>query len=447
MITTMKEAEYMVYRSYLKARDHLTSTKDEIIKKPHLTRELLDKIGAPDLNKKIVLVTGSKGKGSTSRMISSLLSNLGYKVGLFTSPQLVKFNERIRIDGKMISDHDYIRLSNKIAPIVDEIESKLKIDEYQGPVGIVLALALLYFAEHNVDYYVIECGRGCKYDDTNVIRNQWAIITPIMEEHLNNLGSTIYDVVNHKLGIIKDTTKKVIIGRQQNDILANISTKVELLHNNGFNFSIDYYGKQFSAENIKVTTNGTQFSVITLFDIYQNLHLSLLGGFQAENGAVAIRAVEEILKDENQQLNKEVVENTFANLQWPGRLEIIGQNPTVIVDGTINRRSAVYVKEVVEKLNAKKIAAIIGVPEDKDYQGVIEVAASFADYLIITQPDITYKTFTKEAINVAKHYNEQAYSLPNLNEAVNFAFDIPDLDLLLIMGTQSLVANAKRIWK
>ncbi|HSU78986.1 MAG TPA: bifunctional folylpolyglutamate synthase/dihydrofolate synthase, partial [Candidatus Angelobacter sp.] len=124
-IQTQKEAEDMIYRSYLRAVDHITEKLDERVRKPELTRKLLEMVGAPDQGQKFILVTGSKGKGSTSRLISSLLSHMGYKVGLFTSPHLFQFNERIRVDGKAIPEDDFIRLSNKIQPAFEKIEAEL----------------------------------------------------------------------------------------------------------------------------------------------------------------------------------------------------------------------------------------------------------------------------------------------------------------------------------
>ncbi|MBY6273088.1 MAG: bifunctional folylpolyglutamate synthase/dihydrofolate synthase, partial [Bacillaceae bacterium] len=138
-IHTRKEAEDLIYRSYLRAVGNIKEKRDAEVRKPELTRKLFRLLGSPDRGQKFILVAGSKGKGSTARLISSLLSHLGWKVGLFTSPHLVAFNERIRIDGKAIPDGDFIRLANEILGPFTEIESGLRDDEYQGPIGLALA--------------------------------------------------------------------------------------------------------------------------------------------------------------------------------------------------------------------------------------------------------------------------------------------------------------------
>lgn len=158
--TSQSQVEDMIYSSYLRAINNITQTLDEEVRKPELTRVLLDAVGSPDRNQKYILVTGSKGKGSTSRFISSLLSHLGYKVGLFTSPHLVDFNERIRVNGQAIATEDFVRLGNVIRGGFHQIEEQLAADEYQGPVGVALAIAALYFKEKGTDINVIECGRG-----------------------------------------------------------------------------------------------------------------------------------------------------------------------------------------------------------------------------------------------------------------------------------------------
>ena len=203
----------------------ITRQMKNAIRNQQAARKLLNDIGSPDRGQAIVLVTGSKGKGSTASFISSLLQANGYKTGLFTSPHYFSFNERIQVNGEAISDADLIRLANQIAPFVNKCMNELTANEYLGPIGIALAIALLYFKEQNVDYIILEAGKGGKYDDTNVVHNQWAVITPILREHIDELGPTISQIIEHKLGIIKkDST--AFISKQQLHVNQKINQRL-----------------------------------------------------------------------------------------------------------------------------------------------------------------------------------------------------------------------------
>jgi dihydrofolate synthase/folylpolyglutamate synthase len=435
----MKEAEDFIYSSYLRAEKYIPKADDSITRKPALTRELLDRIGKPDASMKIILVTGSKGKGSTSRFISSLLANFGYKVGLFTSPHLVNFNERIRINGKAISDYDFVRLCNDIAPSMYEIEEKLPESEYQGPVGIALAVALRYYHEQNVDYAVIETGRGGRYDDTNVLENDWAVITPIFKEHIMNLGPTLQDIVKHKIGIVKRNTKEVFFNRQSEEVKEYIHEMWNVRTTKAY-----YFGEQFVSKNVTMDKQGTHFDVVTEKAHYTNLCFPLLGAFQADNAATAIKVCESIIA---KPIEETIVKQTFSTIQWPGRCEIIDKNPTVILDGAINAESTEYVRELMRTIGGKNVVSIIGVPADKDYEGVIRVASTFSSHLIISRPEHSHKLFPDDGLKVAEKYSQgKSIETETLTEAIKIAKSYINVDAILIIGTQTFIGNAKKIW-
>lgn len=438
----MKEAEDLIYHSYLRAIGHITEVKDENVKRPELTRRLLDLLGAPDKGQRFILVTGSKGKGSTARFISSLLCHLGMKVGLFTSPHLVHFNERIRVDGKAISDTDFIRISNVVSTKVDSIEKTLERNEYQGPIGIALSLASIYFKEQQTDINVIECGRGGKYDDTNVLENEWAVITPVMEEHIENLGPKLSNIMTHKLGIIKKSTKHVYIQKQTEEAERLIRRQLDIMKR----YSYSIYGSDFQIEEVSLTTAGMVFDVRTNKASYNKLTLPLLGEFQALNAGIALRIAEDFCPG---SLNQIVVKACFKKIQWPGRCEIIGRNPTVIVDGAINEETATYVKHVVQMINKehkKKTVSIVSVPVNKDYQGVIKTLSEVSDQLILTVPDKSHLTFPDDDLDIALHYQKNSVKLASLEKALQYVHKKLDVDLIVIAGTQTFIGNAKRLY-
>lgn len=436
-LLTMHDAENLIYQSYLRGHPHITKTKDEEVRKPYLTRKLLDLLQNPDSGEKYVLVTGSKGKGSTSMMLASLLQCYGLKVGLFTSPHLIRFNERIRLNGKPIADEDFIRLSTKMLPAFSAIEKDLSPTEYQGPVGLALAIAVMYFKENKTDINIIECGRGGKYDDTNVLSNEGAVLTSMMEEHTRQLGPTIYDIVNHKLGIVKEETKSVIIGKQEPFLKEYIFEQLK-----GFAGELHLYDKDFSADHIKVDKSGISFNLKTSNASYSKVTLPLLGSFQAYNAATALSACETIL---HQPYKEDSIKNCFRQLEWPGRCEIVSHNPTVIVDGAINRESAQYVKEVIQSFENNKVISIVGVPQDKDYKGVIEIVTSFSEKVFISKPDISHLTFPADALSYAKTIHDNVEETEWLADAVNLVKN-DSFDILLIIGTQTFIGNAKRLF-
>lgn len=439
-IQTVKDAEDLIYQSYLRAIDHIQETSDEKVKKPELTRSLLDLLGSPDQNQKFILVTGSKGKGSTARMISSLLSHHGFKVGLFTSPHLVDFNERIRIDGKAISNQDLIRISNQIMDSVGKIEERIEVNEYQGPIGIALAIATMYFQENKTDINVIECGRGGKFDDTNVLNNNWAVITPIMEEHVSHLGPQLSNIVTHKVGIIKEQTKHVFINDQTAEATSLIYERLPK------DKRYSMYGADYSVQKVEMTAKGTTFTVQTNRTTYAHLSVPLLGEFQAVNAGIAISVAEEIIND---RLDDLLLRECFTKLHWPGRCEVIQSNPTVILDGAINESTAHYVKEVVKVIDQgrkKKMVTIVGVPENKDYEGVMKVISEVSDQLIVTQPDISHLPFPQDGLITALKYHSNSVHFPVLSDALEYVREKGEAELILIMGTQTFIGNAKRLF-
>jgi len=435
---SMQEAEDLVYRSFLKAQPHIPNS--DTARDITLTRRLLDAVGSPDKGVPTILVTGSKGKGSTSRFISSLLSHHGYKVGLFTSPHLVSFTERIRVDGVAIPEGDFIRLMTDIRPSLLALSNRLPQSTYLGPIGINLTIAMLYFKEQKTDIVVIECGRGGRFDDTNVLANTWAVITPIMTEHMTQLGPTLKDVAWHKLGIVKPMTQHVIIGKQEGIGLKE-SMKELMVTKTLIGKQTYAFDTVFHADAIHMTMSGTYFDVRTQLGEYPHLHLSLLGNFQAENAAVAIQTVETIM---GRKLDAQAVKACFKYVQWPGRCEVVGTQPTMILDGAIHRDSACYLRDIVHMLHPASIITLVMVSKDKDYFGVMAVCADFSDTIIVTAPEHSHKHFPKDALESARCYHAMSQEIFPLHRALAYA-KTQDTELILIVGTQTAIGEAKAL--
>ena len=177
------EAVRYIFSTYVKSAPHRPPGLDRDVRQPWHTRQLLDGLGAPDRLLRTIKVTGSKGKGSTARMIAGLLQVHGYRVGLFSSPHLVDFTERIRVDGKAISEPEFMEILAAVRPLADRLAADFAPREYFGPVGLVAVVACLYFARRSTDVNVFELGRGARYDDVNQMAGEWAVLTPVLWEH------------------------------------------------------------------------------------------------------------------------------------------------------------------------------------------------------------------------------------------------------------------------
>jgi len=435
-ITNQKEAEDLIYRSFLRAKDHIPIADDAVTRDIALTRELFTRAGHPERGTRTILVTGSKGKGTTSRMIASILREHGYNVGLFTSPHLLDFRERIRVNGEMISEEDFVHIMKALEKPVLDIDRRLPPEKYLGPIGITLTAALIYFREQKTDINVVECGRGGRYDETNLLANEWAVITPIMAEHIGPLGKTIYSVCDHKLGIIKTSTKHTIIGRQSEDIFHYIQAH-NLLEAKP---NVYYFDHNLSVSGQKMSIHGLSFHVQTDLAEYRNLTLSTIGSFQADNAATAIKTCETVL---GRPLSEPKVRKALRQVNFSGRCEIIANDPLTILDGTINRASALYLKEIVQQLGVNKIVSIIAVPEDKDYQGVIEVCSQFASRLIITEASRSHKKFPEDALKIAQKYDASSVKITPFTAALREARKFHP-DLIFILGTQTFIGEVKQ---
>lgn len=426
MIKTKSDAVDLIYASY-------NAADEKAIRNQQATRKLLDDIGSPDLGQAIVLVTGSKGKGSTAMFISSLLQANGYKTGLFTSPHYFAFNERIQINGEAISDADLIRLAAQIAPFVHKRMNELTANEYLGPIGIALAIALLYFKEQNVDYIVLEAGKGGKDDDTNVVNNQWAVITPILREHIDELGPTISQIIEHKLGIIKkDST--AFISKQQLHVNQKINQRLPL------GKKTYMYGEDFSLLSSAVSRKGTFFHFKTIRKCYNDMFVPLLGAFQCENIALAVQTCEAIL---NKTLNDQLVQQWLNTLHNPGKCELLSENPTIIADAAINEQSAKYLHDIVAYFVPKNVLLIAGLSSDKDFNGVIQTLQPVSNKLIISKPQHGYKAFDEQEIFQFASRLLPTEIATSLQETVQQVMKQNEYDLILIVGNHSFIAEAK----
>ncbi len=434
MFENFHEAVRYIFSTYVKAKPYRFAGLDRDVRQPWHTRELLDLLGAPDRRLRTIKVTGSKGKGSTARMIAGLLQMHGYRVGLFSSPHLVDFTERIRVNGAAIGEADFMEILAGIRPVVDSLESTFAPHEYLGPVGLVAAVACIYFARLSTDVNVFELGRGARYDDVNRVAGEWAVLTPVLWEHPEQLGPDFLSIVDNKAGVMDAGMRKVIIGRQSQDALRRLRQEAADLR-----LPVACLGEQFGVSDVGASEDGVRFRLWTADEDYGVQTLSLLGRHQADNAAVAVAAAEAF---HGAPLDSGVVGAHFRRLEFPGRCQVLRGDPDVLIDGAINRASARYVREFIAAFGARSVVSVIAVPADKDYVGVLDELACVSDRVIITHAANPHLKFPAAALDIASSRLPSEFA-PNLAQAIRLAEErlVPH-GLIAIVGTQSLVADA-----
>ncbi len=439
---TPAQAEDFIFSSYMRVESRLTGP-DSQTRTPALTRRLLDSLGEPDYNFTSILVTGSKGKGSISFLTARLLEALGYRVGLVTSPHLFNFRERIRLNGLAIPAEDLVRLVNKLEEPAREIIASLSEDRYLSPTGLIIAVASLYFAEQEVDFAVIEAGRGGRYDDSVVLDNPLALFGPVLLEHPDKLGATLADIAATKVALLK-----------KGGVGISVPQRLEaqtIMESWGFQVGGGFIlvGRDLTAVEPRIEGDKLKLAVQGRFNLFEDLALSIPALYQAENLAVALGAVE-VVRDEQelQPYQKLRLREALAELVWPGRMQTMTEQPLTVLDGTVARQSARSVLDSLSGRLQKPLAAIVGVPADKDWQGVLQELVPYCDHLILTRAANPRLQFPSEAVAYARSIFPATTIIeeaPYLAEArVRLANQPQSPATILILGTQSLVADSLR---
>lgn len=433
-MTVDKAIDY-VYASYLKAEPHLDyHLPDSQKRNPKLTKAIIEKrAGLPT-----VLVTGSKGKGSVSKMIAEIMGT-EHKVGLVTSPHILSFNERIRIQGEPISDDVLARAMEAIKPEFDAVETTLTSKEYISPMGIQAAVALDIFKDAGVTFQVMECGKGVAFDDVNNVPHKYGVINRIFLEHTRELGNTLSEIAENKSAIITGNEVAVFTAEQEPEVLKILRDRAEAYH-----VPLYRYGKDFGCENVRYTEQGMCFDVVTRQNRYVNLNLPILGTYQAENCALAMALCEAELG----VLDEAKVKQTLQYLEWPGRLEVISSNPLMLLDACINRESCRNVLEALEQLGKKKVTTIIGIPSDKDYLGVAEAMKEISAHIILTKSRNAHYKFGTEQVKTLAAKSIRADWAEDISKALDNARAAIEKEQdwnrpICILGTTSLISDVK----
>ena len=314
------------------------------------TEKLCAALGNPQKKLKFVHVAGTNGKGSFCSMLSEILLSAGYKVGLYTSPYIKVFNERMRVNGKNIPDSTLARITEKVKPIADSMQDKPT--EFE----LITAIAFLYFAEEECDVVVLEAGMGGRLDSTNIIDTPLlSVITGISLDHTAFLGDTVEKIAAEKAGIIKRGIP-VLFGGTDEGAAEVISAKAKEMGS-------DFYRPDYTKiEKLTSTLRGTAFEYKG-----REVKLNLLGLYQPRNASLVIEAVK-LLKKEKMNIPDSAVSEGFSNARWSARFEIINHLPLIIFDGAHNPEGiSSAVESIKHYFGKEKVIVVSGVLRDKDY--------------------------------------------------------------------------------
>jgi len=339
---------------------------------------LLSYFDNPHLKIRTVHVTGTKGKGSTAAMIASVLSTAGFATGLYTSPHLLDLKERIRIDEKPISEAELVDILKRLRPKVEEVNQRAtygRITTFE----LLTAIAFIYYAEKQADLQVLEVGLGGTYDATNIIKNPVVcVITSISLDHTEVLGNTVAKIAVEKSGIIKPGSP-VVTSPQQKEALQVIQDSC-IKHQ----AKLIEVGKDINWRIEDFDINSQSLMVSGRLASY-DLTIPLLGQHQLINAATAVAALE-VMVEHGFNITKKHIQEGLAKVNWPGRFQIIGRHPLMVVDGAHNPDSIRNLRETIEQyLRIHKVVLVIGTSVDKDFKGIVDEISPVVEKVIATQ--------------------------------------------------------------
>ena len=337
---------------------------------------LVDILGSPQLTYPTIHVGGTNGKTTTSRMIDSLLFEMGLRTGRFTSPHLESYLERISINGQPINPKELIFSFNDISAYLDLMDTK-----FEHPISFfeaMTALAFAAFAEHPIDVGVIEVGMGGEWDATNVIDADVSVMMPIGLDHTEYLGETLAEIAQTKAGIIKESGF-VVLAQQEPEAAKELLKRAATV-----GADVAREGVEYSLLSRTLAVGGQLLTIQGIKETYEDIFLPLHGKHQASNAAAALVAVEAFFGD--QELDIEAVRAGFANVTSPGRCEVIHRDPTIIVDAAHNPHGASAIAETIQtEFTFDEVIGIVAPMGDKDIRGILLELEQVMDSIIVTK--------------------------------------------------------------
>lgn len=350
---------------------------DEVTRDTEPTRRLLALHGLPDVRREYAVVTGSKGKGSVTTLTARILRELGHTVGTITSPHLISYRERIRINGKAIPQVDFLRLTNYFAPSIDAVIGDLPEGKYLSPQGVFLAMALKWFDENSVDAAVIEVGRGGRFDDNALVPNALSLFTPIVLEHTRYMGPTVERIAWHKAGILKPNGYGLSLPQSEEaaDPLREEAQTVGATLRFLQDAEMGQYVRDWDGGVTMTLPDGTQ------------VNLPFYGRYEIDNATLAweaARIMSERIRGSMPADYAAKAKTALEAAQWPGRCEKLADNPAIYIDGAVNPLSLRVYLDSIEARITPPMVVVAAVPSDRNIEATYAMLVEHADHLILT---------------------------------------------------------------
>ena len=402
--------------TYPEVEDALLSRWPESKLEPSLDRieAFSELLGDPQRSFRVIHLTGTNGKTSTSRMIDTLLRALDLRTGRFTSPHLEKMSERISIDGEQLDDEAFVRAFNDVAPFTHLVDA-----DQAHPLSFfetIVGMAYAAFADAPIDVAVVEVGLGGTWDATNVVDADVAVVLPIAVDHAKYLGETPAVIAQEKAGIIKPGS--IVVSAQQTPEVAEVLVRRAL----EVGATIAREGAEFGVASRVPAVGGQVVSLQGLRATYDEVFLPLYGAHQAQNAAIALAAVEAFAGDA--VLDEDIVRAAFAEVTSPGRLEVIRRSPTIVLDAAHNPHGAEATAAALEdSFSFDPLIGVIGVMADKDYEGLLGAFEPHLAHLICTQNSTPRSMPAAELGRVAREVfgEDRVTVVPSLSDAIDQA--------------------------
>ena len=394
---------------------------------------VLNGLGNPQLNTPTIHIAGTNGKGSTAAFCESILRNAGYKVGLYTSPHLNHFGERIQINRIPLSENELIQLVAKVNHVVENLKIPITFFEF------ATAMAFLHFAEQETDINVIEVGMGGRLDATSLCKGDITIITSIAKDHTSYLGTKIEEITFEKASVIKEggTVFAIKGTKKVHEVIKSIS-------------DIKSATAQFLGEHfvLKKNPGKNSPSLIT----YQNpnvclkdLEISLAGGFQASNAALALSACLHHARKSGKEISEQSIRTSLKNTSWAGRMEVISSRPTILLDIAHNPAAVKEMAKSAQKLfSYTRVIVIYGAMKDKQSDEMLQELTNFADHFILVRPNQERSENPTRFKKILKKYNTPCEVIESIPKAIRKVKQtaLSD-DMVCITGSIFTVGEAK----
>ncbi|MBI4186477.1 MAG: bifunctional folylpolyglutamate synthase/dihydrofolate synthase [Chloroflexi bacterium] len=430
--------------NYQQAIDYINSYTDyERVGMPHdpalydrrRVEELLAHLGNPHLKARSVHITGTNGKGSVAAMVASVLTASGYVTGLYTSPHLHTWRERIRIDGELISEEGLAGLLEKVLPEVEVVNQEAtygKLTTFE----LLTALAFAYFGLKEADFQVLEVGMGGRFDATNVILPEVCILTSISFDHTQVLGNTLAQIASEKAAIIKPGS--IVVTSSQPDEAARVIE--EACHNTGA--ELVTAGSDITWQSLGFDLTGQRLEVKGRLGSYR-LSIPLLGQHQLENAAVAVAAVEALAR-KGFSISREGIISGLARVSWPGRIQVLSRRPLLVADGGHNPDAAQKLRQSLEQyFSFDRAILVMGISSDKDAAGVVSALCPLFSEVVVTRSHHPRAMApARLAAEFARH-GVKAQATDDVPAALSLALAMAgDKDLVCVTGSFFVVAEA-----